>query len=237
MPDESSRDVEFVDLTWVAPAVPLGASFVRYELERQIEGEADWTRVANITDAAVLSFTDHLAPRELASTYRIRQVASDGRISDWATSSPVTPAQGDYDIILTSNHAPEMTVLLDSDPEASYEFLSSAQDEVIALHGANYQVVFSEHEDRGVGWRAGVELNFGDAPPVVKAGQRVFTPLLEITRSRDIPYVVAMDFQGTRILGHVTPSDATQSQPGHVYKAALNIIPTHDEEIPVEVDA
>lgn len=236
MPDGTTRQVEHVDVDWVAPAVPLGGQFSRYELERQLTEETTWTRIANLNAASLLTFVDHLVPRGFAATYRIRQVALDGRISNWATSSSVTPEQGDYDILLTSNHQPGLEVVLDiPDQGTAYRFISAERDEVVALHGADNQVVFTESEDRGVGWQASIELNFGTQPPVVKAGQRLFTDLLEITRSPDIPFVAAMDFQGTRILGHVRPGDAAQKEPGHRYTASIDVTPTHTVEVPVEV--
>lgn len=254
-----AKQAEWTWVTIVSDPAPEGAHWARVEPTAFLnEGETyfidditvyavdddpTWDRVANLRDETLLDFPDYMAPRRLTSLYRVRSVAKDGRISAWADSGPAVPEkivpgkmEADYSIMLTSNHHPEMTVVMDADPEYGYEFLSTSNNETVALHGSDYQVVFSEAEDRGVGWKASVDINFGDEPPVVKAGQRVFTPLLKITDSDEIPYVVAMDHQGTRILGHVTPSDATQSHPGNVYKAALAIIPMTATEVPVEVD-
>jgi len=237
MPDGTMREVEHVDVSWTAPAAPLGAPFFRYELERQLTDEVTWTRIAHLNDASILTFPDHLVPRGFTATYRVREVATDGRISEWATSNAVTPLQGDYDILLTSNHDPTLEVVFDiPDQGAAYSFISAERDEIISLHGADNQVVFTESEDRGVGWQASIELNFGNQPPVVKAGQRLFTDLLEITRSPDIPFVAAMDFQGVRILGHVRPGDAAQKEPGYRYTASIDVTPTHTIEVPVEVE-
>jgi hypothetical protein len=237
VPDTSTVQVEHVEVEWVAPASPLGGQFFRFELERQLTDETTWTRVANLNDVTLLSFVDHLVPRGFAATYRVRQVALDGRISQWATSAAVTPQQGDYDILLTSNHDPSLEVVLDiPDQAASYSFISTDRDEILALHGADNQVVFTESENRGVGWSATIELNFGTEPAIIRTGQRLFTDLLEITRSRDIPFVAAMDFQGTRILGHVRPGDAQQREPGHRYTASIEVTPTYTVEVPVEVE-
>lgn len=238
MPDESTREVEHAEIEWVAPASPLSAAFRRFELERQFSSESTWTRVAHLNDESLLSFVDHLVPRGFEATYRVRSAALDGRVSGWALSNAVTPEQGDYDIVLTSNHDPSLEVVFDiPDQGSAYTFLSPERDEVVLLHGADYQVVFTESEDRGVGWQASIELNFGNETPVVSSGQRLFTDLLSITRSMDIPFVCAMDFQGTRILGHVRPSDAQQQEPGHRYTASIEVTPTHSVEVPVEVEA
>lgn len=237
MPDETTRDIEHVEITFTAPASPLSTAFRRFEIERQLIGDTTWTRVAHLNDESLVEFVDHLVPRGFEATYRVRSAALDGRVSAWALSNAVTPEQGDYDILLTSNHDPSLEVCFDiPDQGAAYTFLSPDRDEVVLLHGADYQVVFTETEDRGVGWQASIELNFGTEPPVVSSGQRLFTNLLAITRSQDIPFVAAMDFQGTRILGHVRPSDAQQREPGHRYTASIEVTPTHSVEVPVEVE-
>lgn len=235
-PTGGSSSVQHVRVTWVAPVSALGVSFKRYELERQLTGELLWTRVANVNNSATLGFTDHLVPRETACTYRVRCVALDGRVSTWATSNSVTPVSiDDCSLVLTSNHSPSLEVVMNLDREVGYDFLSTSRDEVVSLYGSDNQVVFMESEDRGVGWKVGIEVSFGVQPPALRAGQRIFDQILAITRSSDIPFVAAMDFQGTRILGHVTPENASQRQPGNWYHADLNIIPTHTTEIAVEV--
>lgn len=237
MPDGSTREVEHVEVTWDAPDTPLTTSFRRYELERQFEFQDDWTRIAHLNDNSLTSFTDYMAARNIEVKYRVRQVALDGRVSAWAESNAVTPSEGDYDIILTSNHRPDLQILFEvPDSEASYEFRSQERDEVVALHGTDLQTVFSEPEDRGVGWSANVELNFGDEPPPVRAGARLFEPLLDIIRTEDAPFCCAMDYQGVRILGKVTIGDPKEHQPGNQYTASMSVIPTHDEDVPVEVD-
>ncbi len=237
MPDGSTRAVEHVQITWTAPGSPLSGAFRRYELERQLTGETTWTRVANLNAESLLIYVDHLVPRGFEATYRIRSAALDGRVSAWAQSNAVTPIQGDYDILLTSNHDPSLEVVFDiPDQGAAYTFLSPDRDEVVLLHGADYQVVFTESEDRGVGWQVAIELNFGTETLVVRSGQRAFTDLLSITRSSSIPFVAVMDFQGTRMLGHVRPSDAQQQEPGHRYTASIEVTPTHTIEIAVEVE-
>jgi hypothetical protein len=237
MPDESTREVEHVEVTWTAPVSPLGASFKRYELERQLDGDSTWTRIANLNDASLLTFEDHLVPRNFEATYRVRSVSTDGRISAWQTSNAITPEEGDYDVLLTSNHDPSLEVVFDiPDQGQSFTFLSTDRDEVLQLHGADYQVVFSQAEDRGVGWSASIELNFGEEVPPRRVGNRIYTELLAITRSGDIPFVACMDFQGTLILGHVRPSDAQQKEPGHRYTASIEVTPTHTVELPVEVE-
>jgi hypothetical protein len=238
MPDGTTRSVEHVEVTWTAPSTPLGAAFFRYELERQLEDETDWARVANLNAASLLAQVDRFVPRGVEATYRVRQVALDGRISNWATSNAITPAASEEcPLLLTSNHRGDLEVVLEIDRETAYGILSTERDEVVTLHGVDYQAVFMEAENRGVGWQAGVIVNFGTQPVAIKAGDRVFGQLLDIVRASDVPFVCAMDAQGTRIFGHVTPSNAVQRQPGNRYTATLDVIPTHTAEVPVEVSA
>lgn len=237
-PDGTFAPVEHIKLDWV-PGDVLGADFRRYEIERELETDPDeWARVAFINDEDINTWTDHTAPRVTETTYRIRSVALDGRISGWAVFSPtLSPAPiGNCPVLLTSNHATHLETVLDIDRDVSYDFFSTDNDEILQIYGTDYQVVFMENEDRGIGWSFGVKIGFGNQPPPGATGPNMFEQILAITRSQDIPYVVVMDPQGTRILGHVTPSDANQQQPGNVYNATLTVIPTHSDDIHVEID-
>lgn len=226
--------VEHVQVSWDEPATPLGLNFARYEVERRLDG-GPWQRVANPVGEAVTSWLDREVPRDTAADYRIRSVALDGRISQWAESSgTATPTAPGAILILTSNHRPDLEVVHLFDPESSYPVLSNEADETVAIHGSDHQVVFMEAEDRGVGWRTGITVE--QVTLVGKAGLRAFDPLLRLVRSVEIPYVCAMDHQGTRILGHVTVSEPHQRHP-QIYTAQIDVIPTHGEPVPVEVQA
>lgn len=235
MPDLSTRAVEHVTVAWGTPPVGLGTSFLRYEVERRTADD-EWTRIANVNNAAVLSFVDHLAKRQVEAFYRVRVMGKDGRFSIWSETTGVTPPDGDYDVLLTSNHYPDLEVVLDQSTESSFTFRNNESNEVIQLHGADYQVVFTEEEDRGVSWSFTADVNFGDAPPPGRGGARAFDALRAITDSKGvIPYVGVLDFYGARVLAHVTLTNATQSSPGNVYKVTLEVTPTYVEEVPAEV--
>lgn len=235
MPDGTTRDVEHVNVSWTAPATAMGSGFARYELDRQMAGETKWTRIANITNSATLSFVDHLAPRTVQATYHIRAVGKDGRFSVHTTSAGVTPAAGDYDLLITSNHAPSTEVVVDQEPTANFEFRNNSTTEIVLLQGADYQVVFTEDEDRGISTKTTVELNFGNEPTAGKTGSRLFAQILAAISTKDKPHVCVLGFDGTKVLGHVTLTNASQSNPGHVYKVELEIIPTFGKEVAVEV--
>jgi hypothetical protein len=237
-PDESLVDVEHVSLTWEQASEPLGAPFVRYEVERRLDHEEEWTKIADIEDENVLGFVDYMVPRQTKAWYRVRSIGKDGRFSEWGESNGITPDEGDYDVVLSSNHYPDLMVVLDVPGlQEGYEFKTFDNDEMVQLHGEDLSVVFKDPNDRGRTWTFSAELNFGDAPPVIRSGHRVFGPLEEIARTDETPHVCVMDFQGSKVLGYVKPSGATQNQPGNVYSCSIEVTPTHSVEVPVVVES
>jgi hypothetical protein len=234
-----ATNVRHVQLGWTLPAVGMGAGFSRYEIERQIAA-GPWERIANLRTSSLNTFTDVEAPRGLAATYRIRAVGTDGRFSAWATSTSVTPTDtiGRPMLILSSNHVASQFVHLyeitdSGDAETIYPVLSTERDETVAIHGADYQLVFMEAEDRGVGWRTRVSLK--NTTLAGAQGVARFDALLDLVRSLNVPYVCAMDHQGNRVLGHVSVTEGTQLQPDYRYSAQLTITPTHSVPVPAEV--
>jgi hypothetical protein len=226
--------VQHVGVSWTLPASGMGALFARYELERRLDG-GDWHRLANLNTAATASLPDddHEVPRDTEVEYRIRAVGRDGRISIWTESNAVTPETNGLLVILTSNHDPSLEVAYFYDTESTYPILSAEGDETLRIHGADRQVVFMESEDRGIGWRTEITIN--QITLTGKGGQHVLTPLLNLIRSLEIPYVCLLDNQGTQVLGHLTTPEVPQSQPAHRYKAAIEATPTHALPVPVEV--
>ena len=61
--------------------------------------------IAKITTSADHQFHDHEAPRNVAATYRIRAVGTDGRFSDGPPVGAVTCTDPRAMLILTSNHS------------------------------------------------------------------------------------------------------------------------------------
>lgn len=226
-------EVQHVTVTGTPSAI---GGFLRLELERQLDG-GDWVPITHFNTEDPISYVDRLVPRGSEAAYRLRSVARDGRISAWATTTPVTPNATDAELIITSDHRPELELVFDYDPESSYPILSNERDEVVPIEGLPLQVVFMERVTRGIGWSTSIAINFGDTcPPELRGGARLLEPLLELVRADDIPYVVVLDHQGTRYLGYVELSDAKQEQPLDRYSAQINVIPTNVVEVPVEVD-
>lgn len=222
-----------VSVTWSPPGAGMGGLFHRYELERTADAGASYQRVANLYQAAANSFPDREAPRDTVVAYRIRAVGTDGRVSSWATSGSVMPTQNGMLLVLTSNHSTGLEVCYFYDKESSYLVLSDEQDETLLIHGADRSVVFMEVEDRGVGWQVNIWIN--QVTLTGRGGEHVLTPLLNLIRSLDVPYVCVLDNQGTALLGHVSVAEVPQRQPAHRYTAQITVTPTHVEPVPVEV--
>ena len=225
--------VQHVQVAWTAPAVGLGGNFRRYDVQRRVDG-GTWYTVAHINVAGTVSWLDREAPRNSLCEYRVRAVGLDGRLSNYAqTAVGVTPTAPGMMVVLTSNHDPSLEVVYIYAKESTFPLLGSEAKETVRIHGANNQVVFREHEKRGVGWTVEVVVNQLDLQG--KGGIHVLAPLTDIIESTEIPYVAVLDNQGTQILGDVTANDVPFRQPQHRYAAQLAIIPTHDEPVPVEV--
>jgi hypothetical protein len=228
--------IKHVRVDWTPPASGLGAAFANYDLERSLDG-GTWHDVMQPLDEVVRTFVDHEVPRVTSVRYRVRSVAIDGRFSAWAESNAVTvPAQGAI-LILTSNHRSDLEAVFLYDPDSRYPILSATGDEFVAIHGANYQVSFEEVEDRGIAWSTRITLN--QVTLVGKGGQHVLTRLLRLIRSGGaVPYVCALDDQGTQLLGKVAlSSDPIQQQPWHRYTTEVTITPTHTAPVPPMVAA
>lgn len=226
--------VQHVQVSWAQPAVPLATStFDRVQIERSLAG-GDWAHVADVRSAAVTSWLDREVPRVTAARYRLRVVAKDGRISDWATTpgtaSPTSPGSV---LILTSNHRPDMELVHLVDPEATWPLLSTEGDQTVRIYGGDHQVVFTEREDRGVGLRA--KITVSQIVATAPGGRARFDRLIALTRALDIPYVCVMDHLGTQIFGHVSVSDLASAQPQHRYTAGVEVIPTTSTPVPVDV--
>jgi hypothetical protein len=224
--------VPHVRVSWTAPATPLGAAFARTEIERSTP--SGWELVATILDEPLVTWLDREVARNTATAYRVRAVAKDGRTSPWAASGTVTVTASQAVVVLTSNQRPELELVHLVDRAASYPLLGADGAETVAIHGRDYQVVFTESENRGVGWTTNITVSqlVASGP----GGRARFDRLVALARAVDIPYVCAMDHRGTKIYGHLTVSDAQMAQPADRYTATIDMIPTTNVAAPVEVD-
>jgi hypothetical protein len=223
--------IQHVKLTWTIPGSGMGAVFAQYELERQLNGVSGWHRVANALSPSTNTFVDHEVPRNASAQYRVRAVGKDGRFSTWNTSGSVIPVTTAAVAILTSNHLPTIEQVYVYGLDSSFPVYGASADETISIHGADYQVVFMETEDRGVGWRTSVKVSRFKESGL--GGHDTARPLIDLSRSLDIPYVCAMDNFGTQVRGHLAVGEVALQQPGDRYDAQIEMIPTHTKPVPV----
>jgi hypothetical protein len=227
--------IQHVAVSWTPPASGMGGLFSRYEIDRNLDATGVWQRVANVNNSATASWVDHEVPRGVPVQYRVRVVGTDGRFSVHVTTGTVTPASQGQVMILTSNHRPDLELVYLYDREATYPILSASDDEVVPIHGADYQVVFVGAEDRGVGLRTTLLIHQVATP--TRGGINVLKPLRNLLRAAgvDIPYVCVLDNRSTHLMGHVGVTEATQKAPAHRYGAPIEVTPTESEPVPVEL--
>lgn len=212
--------IDYVELTWTATA--LGDDFLRYEIERSDGG--DWECVRRITDEATASWDDYLAPRNVASQYRIRVVRADRAPSLWSTSAGVTPTMECCGYIFA---VPGEALWYDDLAPRTYEFLENV--ETIQLHGRDFQVALRETEDRGDRFKATLVIAADGAiaptqTPAIE-GRRNFDDLLVLcgnkrdpsTGTKTVPdFVAVLDRDGNRWLASVqTPQGVREEPEGH----------------------
>lgn len=192
-------------VSWVDPGVTsaCGLDFTAWEVQRSADGGATWERIAMEAQQAVVSIDDREVHSNHPEQYRVRTVREDGARSDWSNVATATAVQTFVGLVLTSNILPERSV--------ACEDLGGQRD---ATHienvvfqqtqGRNFQIGFSELEDRGLSISATLLVRAGtqmcmETPcyDYTKAGWDVFQPLLDLLRA-GLPYVCVRNEAGQR---------------------------------------
>lgn len=224
----SVESIDAIKVSWEATSE--GLSFTRYEVERQeLDDTAPWVPLAVIVDESVIEFTDYETPRGTQARYRVRVIISTGAFSEWVVTDWVQARARKCEVIFTSNARPELAVAYDREPDVSYEYLSHRYDVLLPIYGADYQVAFSETEDRGVAFDMAITANFGRQPTDATSGDRiggvrVFEPLAQIAHPRPpIPYVCILDADGNRFYAHIAFDVGRNREPGWRYHATVAV--------------
>jgi hypothetical protein len=203
------------------------------------EPECQWVRVANVHQEQLTEWVDRTAPRCKDIRYRIRTVGAGGAISPFAESNVITPRPTQAELVLTSNHRPDLEVVHDHTPDVPYEFLDHEADELVPIYGSDNFVAFYESEDRGVEVQFEIYANFLDVPRnrfgSVIGGKAVFEPLRLLSRAEDIPYIVVLDHEGNVYQAHVQLRAGRNEEPLHRYTLTIVVTPVSGDVIPVEV--
>lgn len=202
--------VDHVVVRW--SATTLAAAFDRYEIERlEDDGTGEWRQVAVVNSAETeTTFADWETPRGRAVKYRVRVVATTAAFSNWTETQWVTAEAYGAELIFTSNAAPELTVVVDYEPEVGTDFPDHEDDEVVPVYGSDRAIVFINPRDRGLEKTYRLIVSAAGRPcddygrPL--PDDEVWEPLRAISRSVAIPYVCVMDATGNRAFVHVTLS-------------------------------
>lgn len=242
------RSYNVVDLTWTPTA--LGSAFLRYEVERQDPDTSAWHLVATIDTEATATWSDEEMPRNRGVSYRLRVIATTLAFSDWATAGPVIAETEGAELILTSNHRPDLRVVMNYDPDAAFDFPDGDADELYPIHGGDGYLVFSDPEDRGVATQYRMVVFHADASkvrPSDGAGNLIghkamWEPLRRITRAlfRDdgsgtIPYVAVCDLYGNVTYAYVKLGTGRNRQPADRYHVDLTATPLQAYPTPTDV--
>lgn len=223
--------VDQVEVKWAATA--LTTSWARYEIERETDAgtEAGFVPVWQITSAeATTSWWDREMDMDRRSRYRIRVVSTASAFSDWTYTDWVEPSSRGNEVVFTSNHRPDLTVVYNREPTAEIGFLDYQSDELVPIYGAPYQVEFQDPEEHGETEQYVLTINFA-AVPSDNLGRRlnlrqVFAPLKAMTRATDRPYVCVRHRDGETMFGKVVLSQGRVSQPGQQYVCTVLGTPT-----------
>lgn len=231
----NANSMQFARVSWTATA--LGASFLRYELDRSTDGGTTWATIAKLLTESDVDFDDYEGPTGVATRYRLRVVRNDGATSDsTASSSPVTPTSSSGLCIFTSNAAPSITTgfwLLGDSIEP--EFLKASKTVFADLHGRDYVAGFKPLKKNGFRWPFTVVVHADrNAAPSSGAGIRGWTPILNVTEA-NIPYVCMKTFDGELFFGTLIADKGRRLEPAHLYTADCVFVQGQSDSGAVEV--
>lgn len=215
--------VHYAFITWTGTG--LGAQFLRYEIERNDDG--NWVRVASISNPALTAFSDYESRRNIPTVWRIRQVRTDGAWSDWANSPTRTITANDFECVLTCNQNAGLTLGLMDEPGHHYERLATSRQVERTLYGRNKTLVFRETEDRGERFERRFVISWNDpnltAFPAV-SGRTVYDPLVSLIETASMPYLALLDHRGRRWYTAATIQDLDHEEPLGRYFADIEFL-------------
>lgn len=211
--------VQAVRLAWTATA--LGASFLRYEVQRTEDLGLTWRTIAYGLTEATSAFTDYEAPRTKPVQYRVLVTRTDFAQSAYtAATASVTCQPEGCELIFVTNETPALAVAYNREPELEVTFISAGRDELLEIYAGDYAVAFMEAEDPGMTYQATLTVNFGSSPPDDSVA--IFSPLRAIARAA-VSYVCVHDWTGSRWFAHLQLSKGHHTEPGYNFHAQVQI--------------
>lgn len=229
---------EVVRVTWQQPAL---STFDRMTLERYVDfGRADdgWELVGTFPQN-IDTWVDREVPRGFPVMYRTRNYIAGGAFSDFGETGWATPQAYGCELVITSNAAPELTVVYNHEPHVDFDMLDFDRDVLVPVDGADYYIALLETEDRGIATALRVIANFQRRPcddrgrPI--GMHTIFRPIRDAARWPGIPYVCVLDSEGNRTFAHLSLGRASREMPGFRYHVPMTMTPIATRATPVDL--
>lgn len=211
--------IRYVSLSWSATA--LGGTFDRYEIDRRDSEAGPWVRVATVSSEDAETWDDYESYRGRTAYYRIRAVRADTAVSDWSPAASAVAYSPCCGYVLVSNQlAPDTYVQLPDRGTGTRDIEQLHNVESVQFYQRDYQVVFSELEDRGSKFKRTLVFLDSDTP-----GMRTFERLQALCNNTDIPYVCVHEESGDRWFASVTLLSTSRTNAGDpgVHRAEIEI--------------
>lgn len=205
-----------VDITWTATA--MGGDFLRYEIERSIDGGVTWDVIAKISAEAVEEFRDYETPRGLTASYRMRSRRVDQAPSAYTTADTVTPVAYGQELCLVSNERPSLNLYLaevSDRAETETTFLAAEEATFQPVYGRDYAIESRPIEYRGRQRRAQLILDANN--PDGTQGQAVFDAFEELCHRTTLSYVCVLDADGNAWLASVRAASGVREGTSGLY--------------------
>lgn len=236
--DETVCCVTPILLSWLNPIIVGCGGFGATEIDRSDDEGTTWYTIARLTDESVETMDDYESKRNQVAQYRARTVRGDGVPSDWTDVVEATATQECCGLILTSNVMPELGAAYPDIGNLWRMFTWPRDEQVYQPSFRNFQLVWSELEDRGTMFGVqvlvrGDQVN-GTTPCTASecfdfdlVGEDVFDPIKAIARA-DLPYVCVHNEHGNRWFAHVTVSEGSWMVDGEIFTATVNVVEITD---------
>lgn len=212
--------IGYAAIVWTATA--LGATFVRYEIQRSVDG-GPWLSIATVISEEMETFADYEAPRGVECAYRMRVVDSAGGASSWTDTATVTVSSVYCEWLFVSNVDPSLNAGVQVRPEREYTYPNTPDIVVKKLEGRDFHATFRPLENRGVIIALSVTASILRG---TSEGTRAFDPLRAIFEDTLIPYVCVLDPYGNSFLATVVMAPAREIQPDDRYYVDLTVVET-----------
>lgn len=236
--------MDYIHLSWTVTV--LGATFLRYEIDRSDDGGVTWNNVAQLTAESLNYWDDYEGLRGVLESYRIRVVRIDLTGSVYSSTVTATCNAEYCELIFTTNNQKALTVAYGhpaqgsysgsvSSGNGSYTMLDSGAMVLTSMYGRNRQVAFVPTERLGVTFDTDIYINWVATP--LHTGIAAFNALRALAEAQGltIPYVCVLDHEGNRFYAALQVKIGLAQQPGNQQVATVTITEVRDSPLAVVV--